>query len=100
MKLSQKEADILGCIELRGEIAVEDIRKETGYREHTIRYCLKRLKDRGIIRKSPFVNVSMLGYGMHNVFFSVGSENNRLKSQLTKALIDTPEVLWLAEMGL
>lgn len=99
MRLSKKESDILACIELRGSIDIDRVRKETGYRDHTIRYHIKELQDRGVIRLVPVINIYLLGYTLHNVFFSLGSENKRVKAELTKAIINTKQVVWLAEMG-
>ena len=99
MKLSQKERDIVAAIELRAYLSIEDIRKETGYREHTIRYSIRRLTERGILSIIPVVNVVTMGYTMHNVFFSLGAESKNVKQKLIEALKKAPEVVWLAEFG-
>lgn len=78
---------------------LDDIRRETGFRSHTIRYALKKLRDRGIITEVPYINICALGYSMYNIYFSISANKARNKSLLTEKLISLPEVLWLAELG-
>ncbi len=99
MKLTSKEKDIISCIELRAKLEVDQIRKETGYRDHSIRYCLKRLTDREVISVVPVINVLSMGYTMHNIYFSLSSESKNLKNKIVQALQNAPEVLWIAEFG-
>ena len=99
MRLSDKEADILACVELKADVGMSYIRKVTGYRDHTIRYALKSLEERGIIQRTRFIDVCKLGYTLHNIFFSIGSESKQLKADIIEALRQARHVTWIAEMG-
>ncbi|MBN8548516.1 MAG: Lrp/AsnC family transcriptional regulator [Deltaproteobacteria bacterium] len=99
MKLSEKEGAILAAAELRAEAPISLLRKESGYREHTIRYALKRLADRRVIVPIPFVNLHVLGYTIFNLFFSIGSQKQATKNALMKAFQSSGEVLWIGEFG-
>ena len=99
MKLNERESRVLACCELKADMSIDELRKETGYRDHTIRYCLRRLRERGVIREVPFINLPALGYTMHNVFFSLGSQNKNLKQAFLKELHAHPQIIWVAEMG-
>lgn len=99
MKLSNKEARILAAVELKADLTIPEIRKLVGLREHSIRYALKNLQDRGIISRIPFINLYALGYTSHNIFFSLGSEGRKKRSAFLEALHDAPQIVWIAEMG-
>ncbi|MCB0353213.1 MAG: Lrp/AsnC family transcriptional regulator [Bdellovibrionales bacterium] len=99
MRLSRKESDVLACVELRANLSMPEIRKETGYRDHTIRYALKQLEDRGIATPIPFVDLSKLGFTLYNVFFSFSSDKKQLKQQFLKELNQTGPIVWVAEFG-
>ena len=99
MKLSDKEATILAAAELRAAAPISLLRKESGYRDHTIRYVLRILQKRGVITPVPFINLHVLGYTIYTMFFSLGSEKRGNREALQKLLLDTPEILWVGEFG-
>ena len=99
MRLSEKEANVLAAIELNAGLSIADVRRVTGYREHTIRYALKALEERGVISRSPFINLARLGFTLHNIFFSLSSDNKRVKDELIEEMLITPEISWIAEFG-
>jgi len=100
MKLSEKERDILAFTHLQANVSIDEIRKATGYRNHTIRYTLKSLQDKRIIsQKNPYINNSLLGYNHHNIFFSLNTENEQIKDQILEDLKKSKSVVWLAELG-
>ena len=82
MKLTDKERKVLACVELQADMPIDQVRKQSGLRDHTIRYALKRLEERGIIQKIPVVNLSVMGFTMHNIFFSLSAESSRQKNSL------------------
>lgn len=99
MKLSDKESAVLASIELDVEKPIEKIRKETGLREHTIRYAIHSLKERGIILPCPFIDINALGLTIFNIFFSTGLQSSKAKDELAKYIIANKSVVWFAEMG-
>ena len=99
MKLSTKEGRILACVEMDAHKSIKEIQKQTGYREHTIRYVLNQLEQNDIIRILPFIDAYPLGYQDYAVYFSLASENKSMKEQLVKRLTESPQVSWLGELG-
>lgn len=99
MKLSDKERLVLAAAELRAEAPVELLRKETGLREHTIRYAMRRLQQREVALPVPLVNLQILGHTIFNVFFSVGALKRATRHALLKTLTEAPEVVWVGEFG-
>ena len=100
MILNHKERDIIACTELRTEMPIEQIRKETGYREHTIRYCLNRLQEKGIILMIPIINTHAIGYTHFNLYFSFSSsQKKKTKEELLRSMAIVPSIIWLGEIG-
>ena len=99
MRLTDKERTVLACVELRADASVKTYRKETGLREHTIRYHLRNLIERGIATPAPFVDMHLLGYTIFNVFFSIGAEKKSTKEALLRTLIASKHVTWVGEFG-
>lgn len=99
IKLSEIEARILRCTELRADMSIENIRKETGYREHTIRHSMKRLREREIVRLLPFINLHVLGYVLHNIFFSLENRKQNIRGAFIKELLAMKKIMWVAELG-
>jgi DNA-binding Lrp family transcriptional regulator len=99
MKLTEKEKNILACVELRADMSVAQIRKETGYQEHVIRYHLKRLVDRGIVTVIPFINLHTLGFTIFNIFFSMSAPQKTRRHELIKTLNNLKQVVWVGEFS-
>ncbi len=99
MKLSPKEATALAAAELRPQASMKLLRKESGLREHTLRYALHRLQTRGVCTPLPFINLHRLGFTILNVFFSVGSQRKATNDALLRAFLAVPEVVWVGEFG-
>ena len=99
MKLSEKEATVLACAEFRADAPISVLRKQSGYRDHSIRYVLQRLQERRVIAPVPFINLHRLGYTIYTMLFSTMSEKGGVKEGILKAFIASPEVLWVGEFG-
>jgi len=99
MKLTEKEATVLASVELRADAPIALLRKESGLREHTIRYALRSLIQRKVINPIPFINLHRLGLTVYSIFFTVGGEKRGAHDALIRTLIATPQVLWVGEFG-
>ena len=99
MKLSEQERRVLHAVELEANAPMERLRKETKYRDHTIRYHLERLIDRGIARKQAFINVYPLGYSDYSIYFSIAAQSTKVSSALMAHLTASPQVSWIAQLG-
>ena len=99
MRLSENESVVLASCDLRADAPLSLLRKETGLREHTIRYALRNLMNRGVIKPVPLINTYQLGYANYNFYFSIGSQKRAVKLALLKTLLQMPAGSWFAEFG-
>ncbi len=99
MKLTEKEAAVIASIELRANAPMSLLRKESGLREHTIRYALRALIDRKVLAPLPFINLHRLGLTVYSLFFTVGGEKRGAHDSLIRSLIAAPQILWVGEFG-
>lgn len=99
MKLTEKEATVLASIELRADAPMKLLQKESGLREHTIRYALRSLINRKVITPLPFINLHRLGFTIYSLFFTVGGEKRGAHDALIRSFVAAPNVLWVGEFG-
>jgi Lrp/AsnC family transcriptional regulator, leucine-responsive regulatory protein len=99
MRLSEKERIIISAVEFNPDIPLSHLQRITHCRSHTIRYCIRKLCQQGIIRYYPFVNVYPLGLTPYCLYFSFSAEGGKAKQRVLKALVDSPRVSWVAEVG-
>lgn len=99
MRISEQDGLVLASAELRAREAVSIFRKETGLREHSIRYALRRLNERGVITPIPVINMHRIGITIVNVFFSVGAQRSNAQESLLRAFSESDEIVWIGEFG-
>lgn len=99
MRLTDREKAILLASHFRGRGPVAALRKETGVRDHTIRYYLNRFREEKIVRPGVLIDLYALGYTEYEVYFSLAAEEERHKEELLKVLAASPQVAWFAELG-
>ena len=99
MRLSDKEKAIIFATQFSANLPVPEIAKMLNARDHTVHYCLRSLTERGIIRRTVFVDMCLLGFTEHAVYFSLAAAGQKIKEQLMKTLAESKRVIWLAELG-
>lgn len=99
MRLSQKEADILACVELQPDVSIEDVQRQTGYSAHVVRYAIHRLEREGVIRRLTFIDMFSLGYEDYGLYFSLASLEREQQTKLLEELTRSKQVTWLIELG-
>lgn len=99
MKLSTKEKEIICAAQLQALAPVARIRESTGFRDHTIRYALQKGLESGLLRRSCFLNLFLLGLSQYEVYFSLSAEKAQLRSQVLQALIDCDKISWVGEFS-
>src|SRR3989344_1612162 len=99
MKLSEREARILAAVELNADQSLSELQQRTGYRSHVIRYVLQKLEREKVIKTLPFVDMYPLGYQDFGLYFSLAALDSASKRELLQALIDSPFVTFLIELG-
>ena len=98
VKLSERDSDILAFSCFQANASAAAIAKQSGYREHVVRNCLRRLRDLEIVRPVLQINPYVLGYTEYYTFFAI--ENSASGYQrAVKALTSTPEIFWVGEFG-
>lgn len=99
-KLTAKDRDLLRVIELKGNSSVTSLMRETGFREHTIRYRLDNLRRHNIIEPArPFVNTYLLGYTEYAIYVSFQPSKQSSIDALLEYLVASPVVPWVSELG-
>ena len=100
MRLSDVERRILAAAELRADATIEELSERTNLGVNSIRYALKKLEGRGMIRRVPFVDLYPLGYTDFVTFFSLATKHHsQEREQFLQTLIASPLVTWIGELG-
>jgi DNA-binding Lrp family transcriptional regulator len=99
MRLLDQERRVLAAVELDAFKSMAEVRRETKFRDHTIRYHLDRMQRRGVIELKPFINIYPLGFQDYAFYFSLAGEKEAAKRNLIQDLKASTHVSWLASMG-
>jgi Lrp/AsnC family transcriptional regulator, leucine-responsive regulatory protein len=99
MKLGPTEIAVLSAAHMQANVSLQELHRETGLRADTIRYCLKRLRDRNLIQLNPIIDVYRLGYAQYGLFFSLSSESAKSHAAFTKFLAQSDRVSFVSELG-
>ena len=100
MRLSEKEALVLGAVEINGNARIPDIARATRMKAHSVSYTLKRLEDRGILSSPmPMINTYPIGLCHFGFFIKLQSANAQRRQLLIKEVKDNKRVVWAAEIG-
>ncbi len=103
MRLNDREQAILSAVEHNALMTVRDLARHCGMQEHTARYVLKSLEERGVLKIAPFISGARLGLQNVGIFFSpqhrAGAHVSTASSGLHEAILACPEVVWWAELG-
>lgn len=100
MKLTERDRQILTCIEHRANQPISSYRSRIGYKDHTIRHHMNNLRSRGVIvGQAPFINMYRLGYTDYTFFFSLAPEHGTQRDRFIKKLLSAEHVSWLALVG-
>lgn len=97
--LTDKETQVLSAIHMQANCSLEALQAETGIRADTIRYTLKRLKDRELIELNPIIDVYRLGLAQFGLFFSLSSESSESYKKLLDFLFESKQVAYVSELG-
>ncbi len=98
-KLTSNQEKILSALDLQGTLPLRELKKTTGLKEHTIRYCLKGLEEKKMLSVIPFLNVNCLGFSHYGIFFSLGTVKRTTHSALLDYLLKSENVSFLCELG-
>lgn len=99
MTLSENERRVLAAIHMQAMAPLAAIRKESRLPDHTIRYALAKLKDKGLIHFSPVINVYRLGLAHYGVFLALASAGKEMHARFVNSLVESEQVSFLCEVG-
>lgn len=98
-KLSDEDKRLLYALQMRPRDAVPELAKIVGETEHTTRRRLGRLNEFGILRITPIVNLSVIGYSRYKIVFSYEKRLMGTKPALFEAIRRHPQTIFLADVG-
>ena len=78
---------------------MRELTKLTGLREHTIRYSLKGMEERGLLSVMPLLNVNCIGLSHYYFFFSLSTVKRITHAALIDYLVRSEHVSFLCELG-
>ena len=90
---------LIELLSFDGSLDVSNVHRVLGIREHTARYRLKRLIDRGILTYGPVLNPQRAGLDMVDVYFSLRAEVPDAAECVQKALSRSAAVVLLEEVA-
>jgi DNA-binding Lrp family transcriptional regulator len=98
LAFTQRDLDVLACIELRADLTATEVSRITKYQLHAVHYSLQKLLESGAIWWMPFIDVYPIGYGYYGVYCMVDGSKTA-KANFLKSLSTSPHIYWVAELG-
>lgn len=100
VKLSEKDATVIGLLALRANLPITEIAAQSGHPVHVIRYCLERLLEQKILlNRVPLFNSYRLGFSHFVAYFSLAVSSEGQMKELMHSISKVPSVVWFAEVG-
>ncbi len=99
ISLSKREKRLISCVQLQGDLTFADLGKQISCREHTARYELLGLVERGVLVRHGVVDTFRLGYLEYDYYLSLGLEHRDLREKFLKTVLADPKVSWFIEIG-
>lgn len=100
MKLSDGEKAVITAMMHRGGHAIKEIAGFAESSEHSVRYIIKSLKERGyLIGRAPFINLYPLGYTGYTMFFSLSKVTIDQEHQVLDFIKKETGISWIGKIG-
>jgi DNA-binding Lrp family transcriptional regulator len=99
IRLSRLQREIIVAAQLRADAFAEELASDIGIKERAVRHQLQRLTSAAVIQKAPFVNVYALGIRYVNLYFALGSAQEKTIGKFLEWLQNASEVTWLGQLG-
>src|SRR3954447_8465167 len=91
-KLSATDRLILSAVHLDADRPISAVARLTGVRAHTVQYTLACLRDSGLIRRRPVIDVHRLGFAQHAFFLNVRLASVGARERLLGFFSGSPHV--------
>lgn len=98
-RLTDRQANLFGIIELAPDMPVRDIARITGFKPHQVTYDLQQLKQLGFLTRAPVLNMHAAGYDEFGVLLKLAGVGFKADSALITRLRASPFVVWIAKLG-
>lgn len=96
-KITIKDKKLIYFLDQKSRATNKELAKKIGLTEQAIGYKLKRLEEKGIIKKYvTFINTISLGYTHYKVFIKLHNMNEAKEEKLIKALVSNPNIRWVS----
>jgi len=100
MELDIKDRKILSIIDLEARTPASEIGDRIGLSKETVIYRMKRLEERGIVKRyTTLVDIGRLGYTGYAVFARLERIDEKKKGEILAYLESLPELYWIALVG-
>ena len=92
--LSSREAQVLAYAELSPDLPLHRLAHLSKVRQHSAAYIMRRLTERGIVKRAAFIDAYALGFQDVAVFFSLASGSQPQRQALLQFLAKHTQVAW------
>lgn len=99
-KLDLKDRKLLYWLDQDSRATNKSLGKKVGLTEQAIGYRLKKLQERGIVKKCvTFINTISLGYSHYRVFLKLYNLDQESEKAIIQSLINNPNIRWIASVS-
>ncbi len=96
LKLNLKEKKLLYWLDQNSRATNKELGKKVGLTEQAIGYKIKRLQEKGIIKKFvTFINTPSLGYQHYKIFLKLHNTTEEIENNITASLSSNPNIRWV-----
>lgn len=97
-QLTQRDSDILACLELSADTPLEKVARKLRMQIHTVQYAVRQMRERECFMPSLCVDIHALDRRYCGVFISVRG-SARARAHFMQHLSSHPQVGWFAELA-
>ncbi len=96
LKLDLKDRRLLYWLDQNSRASNKELGKKVSLTEQAIGYKIKRLQEKGIIKKFvTFINTLSLGCSHYKVFVKLHNITEEIENKLIKFLVNNPNIRWV-----
>lgn len=99
MRLTDLEREVLGHIELDFRTPLTEVAKKLGQRDHVVRHAVKKLTDKGLLRKRIYTDPYKLGFSVYSVLLACKELTSQKHAEVAAALRGHHSVVTVMELG-
>lgn len=97
IKLSPRERAVIAHCSINAELSLKETAAAIGSASHAVHYCLHKLQDSGVIKRTMLVDTFRLGWYRFTIFLSLAVTKSAVRKAFLQLLTDSPFTAWVAE---